>query len=399
MTPHRLDIPAAPTRARHQGTRVEFGMLFVAIVALAIGGRLAADGWPQFRGYQSGVVADDPTLPDTWGPDENVAWKIPVPGRGWSSPIVWDDHVFITTVLSDEPPPVPGLDIIEEGQQASYRGGMRQPLSPSPHRWMLYDISLETGAVRWSRELRDSAPLAAKHPKNSYASETPVTDGRHVYVYNGDVGLFAVDFDGNVVWEERVMKPDTLPAEDPAAASGRIDFGTGASPALHEDRIYVVDDHERVEWFLAAYRSSDGEELWRVGGAKQQRSGIGWASPVVWENSLRTEIIIIASGAVRAYDRDGVPLWELNGLGTNSTPTPVIADDMLYVGSGYPADAERPVWAIRPGATGDISLEEGETRKRLRRLVATKACGLRSVRIGPWPVFLYAGVARLLPMQ
>ena len=363
MNRRHAEILAA--RARRTPSRPSPGTLFALIsatVALGLASPSAADQWPQFRGSQSGVVADDQTLPETWSAEENVAWKIPVPGRGWSSPIVWDDHVFITTVLSDEPPPQPGLDVIEEGQQASYLGGMSQPLAETSHRWMLYDVDFTTGQVRWARELRDSAPLAAKHPKNSYASETPVTDGQHVYVYNGDLGLFAVDFEGNLVWERRVMEPGTLPAENPAAAAGRLDFGTGASPALYDDRIFVMDDHERQEWFLAAYSTADGQELWRVGERKPRRGvALGWASPIIWENSLRTEVVVIAGGAVRAYDPAGTPLWELHGLGTNSTPTPVAANDLLYVGSGYPADARRPVWAIRPGGRGDISLREDDT--------------------------------------
>ena len=337
----------------------------VAVVAFGLTAVSAAGRWPQFRGPQGGVIDDDPALPDTWGIHENIAWKTPIAGRGWSSPIVWDDHVFLTAVVSDEPPPKPGLDLIEDGQGASYVGGNRQPFSHSPHRWVLYDVDFKSGKVRWERELRSGEPLAAKHPKNSYSSETPVTDGQRVYVYNGDLGLFAVDFKGKVVWSTRVMPSGSLPAENPAAAAGRVDFGTGSSPALYKDRIFVSDDHELREWFLAAYSTRTGEELWRVGDKKTPRGGgLGWASPVVWENPLRTEVLVIAGGAIRSYDPAGKLLWQLRGLGTNSTATPVFANGLVYVGSGYPADATRPVWAIRPGATGDISLAEGETSNR-----------------------------------
>jgi hypothetical protein len=329
-------------------------------VALSVTTISAVTQWAQFRGPRGGVVADDPALPDTWSETENVAWKVPVPGRGWSSPIVWNDHVFVTTVLSDEAPPKPGLDVIEDGKNASYLAGMRAPIAHTTHRWVLYDFDFDTGKLRWERELRSGEPLAAKHPKNSYASETPVTDGRRVYVHNGDLGLFAVDFDGTIAWTTRVMPPNSLPTENPALAEGRIDFGTAASPALHGDRLFVVDDHESQEWFLAAYSTETGEELWRVGDKKSEAGvALGWASPIIWESGARTEVVVIAGGAVRSYDTMGKPLWVLNGLGTNSTPTPVVANGLLYVGSGYPADQRRPVWAIRPGATGDISLDDG----------------------------------------
>jgi outer membrane protein assembly factor BamB len=321
-----------------------------------------AGRWTQFRGPGAGVVDDDPSLPDVWGPDKNIAWKVPIPGRGWSSPIVWDDHVFVTTVMSEEAPPTPGLDIIEDGKQASYEGGMRAPILKSPHRWMLYDIDFKTGKKRWERELRNGEPLAAKHPKNSYASETPVTDGRRVYVYNGDLGLFAVDFKGNVLWSKRVQPSNSLPAENPETAAGRIDFGTASSPVLYRDRLYVVDDHEpRRPWFLAAYDAKTGEQLWRVGGERTRPpGGPTWATPFVWENGQRIEIIVMAGGAVRSFDLDGKPLWYLRGLGSNSTPTPFASNGLLYVGAGYPADATRPVWAVRPGGVGDITPHEGE---------------------------------------
>lgn len=331
------------------------------VVVLGLTTLPAAGRWTQFRGSRAGAIEDDASLPDVWAPGTNIAWKIAIPGRGWSSPIVWDDHVFVTTVISDEAPPVPGLDLIEDGKGASYKAGMRAPINHSPHRWMVYDIDFKTGKKRWERELRTGEPLAPKHPKNSYASETPVTDGQRLFVYNGDLGLYALDFTGKVRWSRRVQPANSLPAENAEQAKGRIDFGTASSPALYKDRLYVVDDHEpRRPWFLAAYSAQTGEEIWRVGG---DRTGGGptWATPFVWENGQRTEIVVMAGGAVRAFDLNGKPLWYVRGLGSNSTPTPFTANGLLYVQAGYPADATRPVWAVRPGGSGDITPKDGES--------------------------------------
>jgi len=333
------------------------GLVLLSGIALA---GAARSQWPQFR-PSAGVIADDPALPDEWGPEKNIAWRTPVPGRGWSSPIVWDDHVFVTSVLSDEPLPRPGLDIIEDGKGASYKEGMRAPILKKPHRWMLYDIDFKTGKVRWEREFHAGEPLAPKHPKNSYASETPATDGRRVYVYNGDTGLYAYDFSGKKLWQTRVQPPNSLPAENPDSAGGRIDFGTASSPVLHQDRIFVVDDHEpRRAWFLAAFATDTGKEIWRVTTEREKTGGPTWATPFIWEHPQRTEVIVLAGGAVRAYDLNGRPLWHLRGLGSNSTPTPFAANGLLYVSAGYPADATRPVWAVKPGGAGDITPEEGE---------------------------------------
>jgi hypothetical protein len=332
------------------------------VMMLALGSTSAAQRWAQFRGPAAGVIADDPALPDEWGPDQNIAWKASIPGRGWSSPIVWDDHVFVTSVISDEPPPKPGLDVIEDDQPVDYKGAPRGIIRRSPHRWMLFDIDFKTGRKRWERELWAGQPLAVKHPKNSYASETPVTDGRRVYVYYGDVGLYAVDFHGNVAWSTRVQPPKYTADNLPALEKRGADLGTGASPALHDGRLYVLVAHEPEArpWFLAAFVAQTGREIWRVGG---QRDGGGptWATPFIWSNSQRTEIVVLAGGAVRSYDLDGKPLWYLRGLGSNSTPTPFAANGLLYVGAGYPADASRPVWAVRPGGSGDITPVNGQS--------------------------------------
>ena len=144
---------------------------------------IAQETWPQFRGLNAGVVADDPSLPDSWSETDNVVWKVDVPGFSWSSPVVWGDHIFITSAISagEEPPPIKGL--YDPGMENGSEG------SSNEHRWMLYDIDFNTGRVRWQRELHSAPPPMKRHLKNTFASETPVTDGRRVYVYFGSIGL------------------------------------------------------------------------------------------------------------------------------------------------------------------------------------------------------------------
>ena len=152
--------------------------LLTLLLSVATDG--AAQQWPKFRGVNAGDIADDPALPDTWSETENIAWKIDIPGLSWSSPVVWDDHIFVTTAIStadDEVQPIRGL----------YDPGEHNGAVPASgeHRWMVYDIDFETGAVRWARELHREVPTITRHLKNSYASETPVTDGERLYVYFG----------------------------------------------------------------------------------------------------------------------------------------------------------------------------------------------------------------------
>ena len=178
--------------------------LTILSTALILSAHLAADNWPQFRGSRSGVAADDPALPDTWSAADNVVWKIDVPGRGWSSPVVWGDHVFVTaaakTAGADDPLlPVPSYAGRSVGGPMS---GRDIAASTDEHRWVLYDIDFKTGKVRWQSAVHAAVPKESKHQKNSYASETPVTDGERVYVYFGNAGLFAYDLNGKPVWSK-----------------------------------------------------------------------------------------------------------------------------------------------------------------------------------------------------
>jgi outer membrane protein assembly factor BamB len=311
-----------------------------ALTLLALAGVSATDQWPQFRGPLAGVVADDPALPTTWNETDNIVWKASIPGLGWSSPVVWEDHVFLTSAIStgQEVAPVKGL--YDPGDE---HGKMK---SSAPQRWVVYDIDFKTGKIRWERELRTAAPPITKHIKNSYASETPVTDGERVYVYFGSIGLVAaLDLNGKPVW-----------TKDIGAFDGRQGFGMAGSPVLYKDRLYVVNDNN-TQSFIAAFDKRTGAEIWKV----KREEFEDWSSPFVWENEVRTEIVTTGMGKVRSYDLDGKLLWELKGMTANTVPTPFAKDGLVYINSGYPGAPVRPVYAIRPGASGDISLKPGET--------------------------------------
>ena len=317
------------------------GILFAVTV-------ISADQeWPQFRGSKSGVAADDVALPDRWSAAENVAWKIDVPGRGWSSPVVSGDHVFITAAVNtkgseDALKPVPSYTPRSFGGPMS---GQDIATSTDPHRWVLYDIDFNTGKIRWEQTVRTSVPSESKHQKNSYASETPVTDGERVYTYFGNLGLFAFDMSGKPVWSR--------PMDSFKVRNG---WWHAASPILHRDRLYIVNDNDERS-FIAAFDKRTGEELWRT----TREEGSNWTTPFVWENGLRTEIVTAGTKKVRAYDLSGKLLWELGGMASIDIPTPLAGQGLLFITSGYPGDQLRPAYAIRPGASGDISLKKDET--------------------------------------
>ena len=298
----------------------------------------ASDNWPRFRGPDgTAVVDDDPGLPETWSANENVAWKTPIPGRGWSSPIVWGDRVFLTSVVADEDyeGPRPGLYLPETGNET--------PPDPPPgiHHWMVFCFDLGTGEPIWQRTAHAGPVASTIHPKNSFASATPVTDGERVYALFGNLGLFAYDLDGNLVWARPVEH--------------HMDFwgwGAGSSPTLLDDQVLVMHDNDE-ESYLASFDTSNGEPNWRV----ERDEVSAWSTPFIWRNDLRTEIVTVAKTQVRSYDPSGNLLWWFAGRMTNVTvPTPIPGDGILYVSSGYVGNNHRPVYAVLPGAEGDITL-------------------------------------------
>jgi outer membrane protein assembly factor BamB len=306
------------------------------ITSLSLSLQAAPGDWPQFRGLRAGVADDHAALPDTWSRSENVVWRTPVAGTGWSSPIVTGDHIFVTSVISADQlePPKPGL----------YFGGER-PAPTAEHRWMVSAIDFNTGRLRWEREVHRSIPGSPRHLKNSYASETPVTDGERVYSYFGNVGLFVFDLNGKPVWSKTF---DTVPM--------RNGWGAAASPVLHRGRVYLVNDNDTAS-FIVALDAQSGREVWRT--ARDERSN--WATPFIWEHAGGTEIVTSGTDRVRAYDLEGRLRWQLKGMSSIAIPTPFAAHDLLFVSSGYVGDSVRPMYAIRPGASADISLAPGQT--------------------------------------
>lgn len=298
----------------------------------------AAANWTQFRGPGHRGVAENPALPDRWSATENVEWKSDIPGRGWSSPIVWGDKVFLTTVVNEGDS--------EKPRKGLYFGGERPKPPASVHHWKVLCLNLKTGKVIWQKEVHKAKPKTGIHIKSSYASETPVTDGKRVYCYFGNVGVFCFDLDGKPVWNKK-LKPHRT----------RLGWGTASSPVLHEDRLYLVNDNEEDSYLLALDKNT-GKEIWRV--RRDEKSN--WSTPFIWQNARRTEIVTPGTGKTRSYSLDGKLLWSLTGMSAITIATPYEYDGWLYVTSGYVLSRHRPIYAIKPGASGDLTLRNGATR-------------------------------------
>jgi len=351
--------------------RVISALAIAAVVAAAIVAPAVAlepdekapENWPQFRGPNGMPVSDNPDLPTSWSTTENVEWVVDVPGVGWSSPIVWDGVVYVTAASSDTEMKQPSLgvdfsneyiaEMIEEGldeEEIMRRSNERDTEMPDQVSlsFRLFAFDLESGAPLWERELHHGPPPVGRHRKNSYMSETPVTDGEAVYVYVAHMGLYAYDLEGNQLWSTP-LEPHPV----------YLDFGGGASPAVHGDRLFVVNDSQEGS-FIAAFDKHTGEQLWMKArdGLGNQMLRSGWSSPYVWENELRTEIVTLGPMVAISYDIDGNELWRMNGQGMMSAQTPFAWDGHLYISSGAKGRSDTPLAAIRPGASGDITMEE-----------------------------------------
>jgi outer membrane protein assembly factor BamB len=343
-----------------------FGISFVAVLAVCATLRSAGPtDWPQFRGVNGTGVADASKLPVEWSTRKNVAWVTEIPGRGWSSPIVWRNRVYLTSAVNAGSFKQPSTGIFGNDYVAELtKQGL--PASEVNKRVIARDIELAnevesvsyvvmaidvpTGKVLWQQEAHRGKPPGGRHRKNTYASETPATDGERLYAsFGGNVGLYCYSLDGKLLWKKS-WTPQPM----------YLDFGTASSPLVHNGRVYQLHDSEG-ESFFTAFDARTGKEMWtspRTAFNAGQKSG--WATPYIWQNSLRTEIITIGRGMVASYALDGKELWRLRGM-TQATPTPVAGGGLLFVGSGSQGEANRPMFAIKPGGAGDISLKPNET--------------------------------------
>ncbi len=311
-----------------------------------------ADNWPRFRGPDMMGQSDAENLPDTWSATENIAWKTAIPGTGWSSPVVWEGRIYVTTVVSE------GQE--EDHKKGLYLTGDRPDPSQAVHHWRVYALSLEDGDELWMREVYSGSPPHPRHLKNTYASETPVVDAKGVYAYFGNTGLFAFDHEGEALWQRELPEGDTLNG-----------WGTASSPVLHEGRLYIVHDNED-ESYLVGIDAATGDILWRV----ERDAHSAWSTPYVWENELRTELVTNGAnsppeaaalgfpesqGKMRSYDLDGNLIWELSGGNGPVVPSPFAWEGNLYITTGWVATKYRPAFVLRPGMNGEYAFRAGET--------------------------------------
>ncbi len=296
-------------------------LIFMGVFALS---SCAGDNWPQFRGPDNNMVATGNDLPTEWGDELNILWTYEISGGSWSSPIVWGKKVFVASAFPVNLSDTSNLEDV--------------------YRWQVSCVDLETGDELWNQVAFEGSPRTKKHRATNYAAETPVTDGKRVYVYFGMTGIYCYDLDGELLWNKDLGAYNTL-----------RDWGTGSSPVLYKDVIYVQVDNEEHS-FLVALDAKTGDEKWKV----DRDEKTNYSTPVIWKNSVRTELITGGKYA-RGYNLEtGDVYWELNMAGHYNIPSAVSTDEILYMGNSGYRDVPSTLFAVKAGAGGDITPAEGE---------------------------------------
>ncbi len=301
-----------------------------------------AQNWPGFRGNNASGVAEGKKTPTTWNvaTPQNIVWKTTIPGFSHASPIVWQDQIFVITAISSDA----NTNFSAKGR------GIDLADDSVKHTWRIYCLDKKSGQIVWSQTAYEGIPRAKRHVKATQANSTPVTDGRYVVALFGSEGLNCYDLNGKLLWKKDlgILNPGLW--DDPTSS-----WGHSSSPVIYKDLVIVQADGHKQS-FIAAFDLKNGSQAWRV-----DRSEItSWSTPTLSTESKRTVLIANGGRFIRGYDPlTGKELWRFSDHDTQvKMQAPQVTHDLIYVTGGYPAG--RPMYAFKPGATGDISLKPGQ---------------------------------------
>ncbi|RIK68870.1 MAG: hypothetical protein DCC65_01695 [Planctomycetota bacterium] len=324
---------------------------FLALASSAVAAPPAKNAdryWPQWRGPNCNGVALKANPPTEWSEEKNIRWKVEIPGAGHATPIIWGDRVYIQTAVKTEKTAdhagkkdeSAGFFQPQPGRRRRPGGGFnRQQEKPREiHEFQVLALDRTTGKTVWTTTVCEEVPHEAGHGDSTQASNSPVTDGKHIYAYFGSRGLYCLDTKGKVKWKKDFGQMQT-----------RNEFGEGSSPALYGDVLVVSWDHEGDD-FVIALDKRTGDELWKV----ERDEPTSWCTPLVLEVNGKPQVITSATNFIRAYDlKNGKEIWRCKGMTMNTIPSPVAGKGLVYCISGFRGNA---LLAIRYGAAkGDIT--------------------------------------------
>ncbi|HZO51958.1 MAG TPA: PQQ-binding-like beta-propeller repeat protein [Bryobacteraceae bacterium] len=304
------------------------------LAAPVVMGQAQQEHWPHWRGPRKTGVATT-AAPVKWSATENVAWKVDIPGRGFSTPVTWGEKLFLTTAIPQGAPPPPPAES-GSGRPGRGAGGGAGPLVD--HKFQVMCLDRRTGKTIWEQTAKTATPHEGYHQAyGSFASNSPITDGNRLYASFGSRGIYCYDLNGKLIWQK----------ENPALRM-RLGFGEGAAPALDSGVLLIKNDQEQGS-FVVALDATTGEQLWKA----DREEVSSWSGPLVITHGGVRQAIVSASRRTISYDlKTGKVLWEVGGLGSNVIPQPLVIDDIVLVMSGH---REPNLMAIRLGKTGDLT--------------------------------------------
>jgi outer membrane protein assembly factor BamB len=317
--------------------------LFLLLFILSAAVLASAGNWPSFRGQNASGVADGKPTPTTWDATKgtNILWKTVIPGLAHSSPVVWGDKVFVTTAISSK-----GNENFRHG----LFGDVTSDTDLSRHSWHVYCLDRRTGKIVWDQVSAEGVPKVKRHIKSTHASSTPATDGKCVVAFFGSEGLFCYDLNGKLQWKKDLGILDAGWFYDPD-----YQWETASSPIIYKNLVIVQCDVQKNS-FIAAYDLKDGRQVWMT--AREEIPS--WGTPTIYEGPTRVELVTNATRAARGYDpATGKELWRLTGNPEVTATTPVAGQGLIFICNSYRPN--QPIYAIRAGASGDISLKKDET--------------------------------------
>ena len=320
-----------------------WGVLLLAGLSPALDAGEAPGNWPSFRGPGAAGVLDGLDLPERWdaATGQGIRFKVEIPGLAHSSPVIWGDRLFLTTAVSSEGDASFKPGLYGSGEAARDR---------SVQEWRILCLDKQNGKLLWDKTVARGNPKDKRHIKSSYANSTPATDGEHVVVLFGSEGLFCYSSQGEFRWKQDLGRMDVGAYDLPS-----YEWGAASSPIIHDGKVIVQCDQQKGS-FLIAMDLKTGQTVW-----KTLRDELpSWGTPTVYPGKARAELVANGSNFIRGYDpATGAELWRLGGSSKITAPTPVYAEGLIIVASGRAP--ERPIFAIRPGGAGDLSLRSGET--------------------------------------
>jgi outer membrane protein assembly factor BamB len=316
--------------------------MFVFLVLLILTTDLIAQNWPSFRGENACGVADGFRFFLKWDvtDKENILWKVPVPGLGHSSPVIWGNRIFVTTAIYTKGQQNLKVGLYGSGDSAEEDGDFS---------WVLFCFDKTSGKQLWQRISYKGKPKVKRHPKASHASSTPCVNSKYVIAFFGSEGMYCYTLEGEKVWEKDMglLNQGAFDVPD-------LQWGGGASTVIHNDMLIAQCDHQGQS-FIAAYNIETGDQIWKT----LRDENPTWSTPTVHTGD-HPQIVTNGYKHIGAYDiRTGKEIWWMRGGGDVPIPTPIIAFDLIFITNAH--GRMSPVYAVKTTAKGDITLDSNET--------------------------------------